>query len=289
MRELALDTLKRLTGRDDLGYDPDHPEGKGLNAWKELQRQGKLRFSAARARRNEVFGESKRPTSIGRSRSTCTHGRHELFGAWRSRIDCVIVDQSTNETRWEASSSSDDPEDCHPRRASRGGRSGQVVQLQKVPRLGFLHLSDHRHGLFAVGPSDRPPAQADSPARSDAGFRGAARVTAPSTDRSLSLVHHPEQSRKTSTRSGRGSSVPIFVVIKADQLATKRSSRRDRAAIATEARLGWSNPSRSAVESPRISPTSTLNSRSSSREPDPVWVPIRLDDQELDQSAAKVR
>jgi len=50
VRELALDTLKRLTGRDDLGYDPDHADGKGLNAWKDLQRQGKLRFSAPRAK-----------------------------------------------------------------------------------------------------------------------------------------------------------------------------------------------------------------------------------------------
>ena len=30
IRELAISTLKRLTGRDDLGYDPDHPEGKGF-------------------------------------------------------------------------------------------------------------------------------------------------------------------------------------------------------------------------------------------------------------------
>jgi hypothetical protein len=43
LRELALDTLKRLTGRGDLGYDPDHPEGKGLTTWKELQRKGDLR------------------------------------------------------------------------------------------------------------------------------------------------------------------------------------------------------------------------------------------------------
>jgi hypothetical protein len=50
VRELALDTLKRLTGRDDLGYDPDHAEGKGLSAWKDLQRQGKLRFSTPRAK-----------------------------------------------------------------------------------------------------------------------------------------------------------------------------------------------------------------------------------------------
>jgi hypothetical protein len=48
VRELALDTLKQLTDRDDLGYDPDHPEGKGLSAWKELQRQGKLRYVAGR-------------------------------------------------------------------------------------------------------------------------------------------------------------------------------------------------------------------------------------------------
>jgi len=50
LRELALDTLKQLTGRDDLGYDPDHADGKGLSAWKELQRQGKLRYSATRAK-----------------------------------------------------------------------------------------------------------------------------------------------------------------------------------------------------------------------------------------------
>jgi hypothetical protein len=43
LRELALDTLKRMTGRGDLGYDPDHPEGKGLSTWKELQRKGDLR------------------------------------------------------------------------------------------------------------------------------------------------------------------------------------------------------------------------------------------------------
>jgi hypothetical protein len=50
VRELALDTLKFLTGRDDLGYDPDHPDEKSLNAWKELQRQGKLRLSVPHAR-----------------------------------------------------------------------------------------------------------------------------------------------------------------------------------------------------------------------------------------------
>jgi hypothetical protein len=49
VRELALDTLKRLTARsDDLGYNPDHPEGKGYTAWRELQRQGKLRPGAPR-------------------------------------------------------------------------------------------------------------------------------------------------------------------------------------------------------------------------------------------------
>ncbi len=52
VRELAIDTLKQLTGRDDLGYDPDHADGKGLSAWIELQRQGKLRYSAARGKAN---------------------------------------------------------------------------------------------------------------------------------------------------------------------------------------------------------------------------------------------
>ena len=50
LHELALDTLKQLTGRDDLGYDPDHADGKGLIAWKDLQRQGKLHYSAARGK-----------------------------------------------------------------------------------------------------------------------------------------------------------------------------------------------------------------------------------------------
>ena len=50
LRELALDTLTHLTGRDALGYDPDHPEGKGLSAWKELQKQGKLHYSATRGK-----------------------------------------------------------------------------------------------------------------------------------------------------------------------------------------------------------------------------------------------
>ena len=50
LRELALDTLKQLTGRDDQGYDADHPEGKSLIAWKELQRQGKLHYSATRGK-----------------------------------------------------------------------------------------------------------------------------------------------------------------------------------------------------------------------------------------------
>jgi hypothetical protein len=49
IRQLALDTLERLTGRDDLGYDPDHPAGKGLDSWNQLLRGGELtKASAAR-------------------------------------------------------------------------------------------------------------------------------------------------------------------------------------------------------------------------------------------------
>jgi hypothetical protein len=50
VRELALDSLKRLTGRDDLGYGPDHPEGKGLEAWKQLLAEGKLRLTTPRTK-----------------------------------------------------------------------------------------------------------------------------------------------------------------------------------------------------------------------------------------------
>jgi len=50
IRELALDTLKRLTGRDDLGYDPDQPAGKGFEAWNELLRRNELRPLQTRAK-----------------------------------------------------------------------------------------------------------------------------------------------------------------------------------------------------------------------------------------------
>jgi hypothetical protein len=43
VRELALDNLRTLTGRDDLEYDADKPEGRGLNAWKELLKSHDLR------------------------------------------------------------------------------------------------------------------------------------------------------------------------------------------------------------------------------------------------------
>ena len=43
VRELAIQTLERLTGRDNLGYDPDHPSGKGLDAWNDLLRRNELK------------------------------------------------------------------------------------------------------------------------------------------------------------------------------------------------------------------------------------------------------
>ena len=42
LRELALDNLRALTGRDRLGYDPDKPEGAGLQAWQDLLKEKKL-------------------------------------------------------------------------------------------------------------------------------------------------------------------------------------------------------------------------------------------------------
>jgi hypothetical protein len=35
-RELALQSLMLLTGRDNLEYDPTKPEGRGLKAWQDL-------------------------------------------------------------------------------------------------------------------------------------------------------------------------------------------------------------------------------------------------------------
>jgi hypothetical protein len=50
VRELALDALRHLTGRESEGYDPDHPEGNGLSAWIDLERQGKLRLAAPKTK-----------------------------------------------------------------------------------------------------------------------------------------------------------------------------------------------------------------------------------------------
>ena len=48
VRELALDDLRQLTGRDSLDYDPEKPAaGKGLQAWKTLLRDHQLKPAAA--------------------------------------------------------------------------------------------------------------------------------------------------------------------------------------------------------------------------------------------------
>jgi hypothetical protein len=52
VRELALDTLKRLTGRGDLGYDPDKPSGRGYDAWKDLLQRGDLHPLTPRPKTN---------------------------------------------------------------------------------------------------------------------------------------------------------------------------------------------------------------------------------------------
>jgi hypothetical protein len=43
VRELALDSLKKMTGRDELGYNADKPEGRGLATWKDLLVRGELK------------------------------------------------------------------------------------------------------------------------------------------------------------------------------------------------------------------------------------------------------
>jgi hypothetical protein len=34
VRELAFDNLRAITGRGDLGYNPESPDEKSVNAWK---------------------------------------------------------------------------------------------------------------------------------------------------------------------------------------------------------------------------------------------------------------
>jgi len=48
LRELALDNLKSITGRDNQGYDPDKPDDKALSAWRSLLSPGELKALAKR-------------------------------------------------------------------------------------------------------------------------------------------------------------------------------------------------------------------------------------------------
>jgi len=43
LRELALDNLRNITGRDDQGYDPDNPDEKSYNAWKSLPNKDEIK------------------------------------------------------------------------------------------------------------------------------------------------------------------------------------------------------------------------------------------------------
>jgi len=43
LRELALDNLKNISGRDDQGYDPENPDEKGYNAWKSLLNKDEIK------------------------------------------------------------------------------------------------------------------------------------------------------------------------------------------------------------------------------------------------------
>ncbi len=49
IRELALDNLMRITGRDSLEYDPEKPDGNGLKAWRGLLRDNELKSAVKKA------------------------------------------------------------------------------------------------------------------------------------------------------------------------------------------------------------------------------------------------
>jgi hypothetical protein len=72
LRELALETLMRLTGRDNLGYDPDKPAGKGFDAWNDLLRRNELR-SPAGAPRNDARS-TPAPPRPGRTKNGGKNG-----------------------------------------------------------------------------------------------------------------------------------------------------------------------------------------------------------------------
>ena len=48
LRELALNNLTNLTGRDSLDFDPEHPDGPGLKAWRELLKNKELKPAATK-------------------------------------------------------------------------------------------------------------------------------------------------------------------------------------------------------------------------------------------------
>jgi hypothetical protein len=48
VRELALENLKRISGKGDQGYDPDNPDDKSFAAWKGLLNRGELKPAARR-------------------------------------------------------------------------------------------------------------------------------------------------------------------------------------------------------------------------------------------------
>jgi hypothetical protein len=59
VRQLALENLQSLTGRDDLGYDPDVPNDKGQRPWKDLLHNHELRPAAAPAVEDRVAPAEK--------------------------------------------------------------------------------------------------------------------------------------------------------------------------------------------------------------------------------------
>ncbi len=89
IRELALDTLRRLTGRDDLGYDPDHPQGKGLDAWNDLLRRNELR--PLRPQRRSKAGSDPHPSRAAGAfpavRLNVSHAPAELRAGRSARLD----------------------------------------------------------------------------------------------------------------------------------------------------------------------------------------------------------
>lgn len=85
VRELAIERLMALSGRDALGYDPDRPEGNALKAWQGLMREGRLGPAAPAGAPAPAAAPAPAPAAPGLSPPAGGEGREAAPPQARSR------------------------------------------------------------------------------------------------------------------------------------------------------------------------------------------------------------